>query len=210
MNWNGELSPQEYVAALSPSPAAKWYVDLCEQVERERYEESQRAMWQSSFAPWRGPSQPPNLRDNPLTPDLDAHELELARGTTIEGLNDAIDRAAGAFGLFAQHTRDVMDAIASATQIPARFLFGDPPTSLSYTVVPDAPAWSTEYQGVPTEPPAPPRLSTIRIDRVRGFVRVEETDDEYRDRIRAVMYSRVAGRSRGLPIIDDVEVEGKW
>lgn len=180
MNWSGELSPQERAAALSPSPAAKWYVDLCEQVERERYEESQRAMWQSSFAPWRGPPRP-NLRDNPLTPDLDAHELELARGTTIEGLNDAIDRAAGAFGLSAQHTRDVKDAIASVTQIPARFLIGDPMT-----------------------PPPESWIRTGAAEYLNWQARIES------DAIRAVMHSRVTGRSHGLPIIDDVEVEGKW
>ena len=82
-NWS--LSPQEYAAAMGAAPAAKWYVDLCHRIEREQAEESRRAALQGSFAAWRGPPQP-NLRHNPLPPDLDARELEQARGVTVESL----------------------------------------------------------------------------------------------------------------------------
>lgn len=150
-NWS--LSPQEYAAAMGAAPAAKWYVDLCHRIEREQAEESRRAALQGSFAAWRGPPQP-NLRHNPLPPDLDARELEQARGVTVESLTDAVNTLAGAFGLAAEHAREMMDAITRASQIPADLLFGWPPTSLGHTVIPDAPAWSVEYQAVPTDSPA--------------------------------------------------------
>lgn len=183
-NWS--LSPQEYAAAMGAAPAAKWYVDLCHRIEREQAEESRRAALQGSFVSWRGPSQP-NLRHNPLPPDLDARELELARGLSGVEIDDAVNTLAGAFGLAAEHAREMMDAITRtrASQIPAGLLFQSPMPSLGHTVVPEASAWSVEYQAVPTDPWNMPHPAAAEI------CNWWESDAEYRARARATfMHSR--------------------
>ncbi len=181
-NWR--LSPQEYAAAMGAAPAAKWYVDLCHRIEREQAEESRRAALQGSFAAWRGPPQP-NLRHNPLPPDLDARELELTRGLSGVEIDDAVNTLVGTSALMAQHARDMMDAAVRALQIPTSLLFGSPPTSLGHTIIPEAPAWSTEYQAIPTDPWNMPHVTAADI------CKWQESDAEYRARARATfMHSR--------------------
>mgnify|MGYP006369016949 CR=1 FL=1 len=195
-NWS--LSSQEYAAAMGAAPAAKWYVDLCHRVEREQYEAqciAQLRGYSSSpdtCAPltWTGVRQyapQPNLRHNPLPPDLDARELELARGLSGVEIDDAVNTLAGAFGLAAEHAREMMDAITRtrASQIPAGLLFQSPMPSLGHTVVPEASAWSVEYQAVPTDPWNMPHPAAAEI------CNWWESDAEYRARARATfMHSR--------------------